>query len=287
MLPVPLRTPPLRRYQNVFFVVSMILCAALTTCALIAILTHVTIQGIQRLDLAALTQLPPAAGATGGGLANAIAGTFLVVGLATLLSVPVGLLAGIYLSEFGKRARLVWAIRLIANVLSGLPSILAGVFAYSALIATGIVGFSAIAGGVALALLMLPLIVRTTDEALQSVSQEQRWAAASVGASMSQRTLQIVLPAALPGIITGIVLAIARATGETAPLLFTALNSSFFSLDLREPISTLSVVVYNFALSPFPAQQELAWVGALILIALVSVASGLSRLISRHSSPLR
>jgi len=244
------------------------LCAGLTVLPLVAILAYVMVKGFGRLDLALFTQLPPGMGLSGGGVANALLGTLLVVSLATLLAVPVGVLAGIYLAEQPPSS---WtgSLRVVVNVLSGLPSILAGIFAYGLLVASGVVGFSAIAGALALGVLMVPLLVRTTDEAMRQVPLDIRWAAASVGASRTQAMLQVVLPAALPGISTGVLLAIARATGETAPLLFTALNSNFFPTGLREPTPTLSVLIYNFALAPFPPQQELAWAASLLLVLLV------------------
>ncbi|MEB3356641.1 MAG: phosphate ABC transporter permease PstA [Synechococcales bacterium] len=259
------------------------LCAMLAIAPLIAILFYVLFQGWQRLDLPLLTQLPPPPLVEGGGLGNAIIGTLLVVGIATGMAVPFGILAAVYLAEFsGDRPKIARNIRFATNVLSGVPSIIAGVFAYGLLVATGALGYSAIAGGMALAVLMLPTIVRTTDEALQLVPQDLRWAAASVGASSHQTLLKIVLPAAVPSILTGVVLAVARAAGETAPLIFTALNSSFWPRSLLEPIATLAVNVYNFALVPYANQQQLAWAGALILVILVLATSVISRSVTRR-----
>lgn len=256
-------------------------CMIMTIIPLFSVLFYVTIQGFRRLNLDLFTQLPPPPGLSGGGIANAVIGTLVVVGIATLISVPIGVLTAIYLSEFSGGNQMARAVRFATNVLSGVPSIIAGVFAYGLLVATGIVGFSSIAGGVALAVLMLPTIIRTADEALQIVPQEIRWAALGVGAYNYQTVLKIVLPAALPGILTGVTLGIARAAGETAPLLFTALFSNFWPnvspQGLLEPIATLSVLVYNFAIIPFAPQQELAWAGALILMLLVLTTSILSR----------
>lgn len=266
---VSLQRFQLRRWLNRLMLSLCALCTGIALLSLGSVLFSVFSQGSRRLDAALLTQLPPAAGLGGGGIANAILGSVIVITLATLLAVPLGIFAGLYLAEFAANGRLAVGLRLIVNVLSGLPSILAGVFAYGLLVITGITGFSAIAGAVALAIVMLPLIVRTTDEALQQVSAEIRWAAASVGASRSQAVFQVFLPVALPGILTGVLLAIARAAGETAPLLFTALNSSFFSINLQEPIATLSVLIYNFAIAPFPAQQELAWAASLVLVLVI------------------
>lgn len=262
------------------------LCMILTLIPLIAVLFFVFVQGFSRLNFDLFTELPPPPGLSEGGLANAIIGTLVVVGIAVILAVPIGVLAAVYLSEFSNNNKFATSIRFATNVLSGVPSIIAGIFAFGLLVSSGIVGFSAIAGGVALAVLMLPTIIRTTDEALKIVPQEIRWAALGVGAYKYQTVIKIVLPAALPGIITGITLAIARAAGETAPLIFTALFSNFWPnfspQGLTEPIATLSVLVYNFAILPFKPQQELAWAGSLILVLLVLVTSILARLATRR-----
>jgi phosphate transport system permease protein len=258
------------------------LCLIVTLIPLFAVLTYVTLQGFRRLDLALFLELPPPPGLDGGGIANAIVGTLVVVGIATLFSVPIGVMAAIYLSEFSGNNQVAQWIRFATNVLSGVPSIIAGVFAYGLLVASGIVGFSAIAGGVALSVLMLPTIIRTTDEALQIVPQDIRWAALGVGARNYQTVLKIVLPAALPGIVTGVTLGIARAAGETAPLIFTALFSNFWPRGVVEPIASLSVLVYNFAIIPFEPQQELAWAGSLILVLLVLATSIAARLATRR-----
>jgi phosphate transport system permease protein len=262
------------------------LCMILTLIPLIAVLFFVFVQGFSRINVDLFTQLPPPPGLDEGGLANAIIGTLVVVSIAVILAVPIGVLAAVYLSEFSHGNKFATSIRFATNVLSGVPSIIAGIFAFGLLVSSGIVGFSAIAGGVALAVLMLPTIIRTTDEALKIVPQEIRWAALGVGAYNYQSVVQIVLPAALPGIVTGVTLAIARAAGETAPLIFTALFSNFWPnvspQGLAEPIATLSVLVYNFAILPFKPQQELAWAGSLILVFLVLSTSILARLATRR-----
>jgi phosphate transport system permease protein len=262
------------------------LCMIVTLIPLIAVLFFVLVQGFSRINIDLFTQLPPPPGLDEGGLANAIIGTLVVVGIAVILAVPIGVLAAVYLSEFSNNNNFATSIRFATNVLSGVPSIIAGIFAFGLLVSSGIVGFSAIAGGVSLAVLMLPTIIRTTDEALKIVPQEIRWAALGVGAYNYQTVVQIVLPAALPGIVTGVTLAIARAAGETAPLIFTALFSNFWpnvsAQGLAEPIATLSVLVYNFAILPFKPQQELAWAGSLILVFLVLSTSILARLATRR-----
>ncbi|MBF2056511.1 MAG: phosphate ABC transporter permease PstA [Cyanobacterium sp. T60_A2020_053] len=261
------------------------LCVLVTLVPLAAVMYFVLLQGFSRLRFDLFTELPPPPGLEEGGLANAIIGTLVVVGIATAIAVPIGVLTAVYLSEFSNNGKTALAIRFATNVLSGVPSIIAGVFSYGLLVATGIVGFSSVAGGVALAVLMLPTIIRTSDEALKIVPQDIRWAALGVGAYNYQTVLKIVLPAALPGIITGVTLSIARAAGETAPLIFTTLYSNFWPnvspQGLLEPIATLSVLVYNFAIVPFEAQNELAWAGSLILVVLVLITSIIARLATR------
>lgn len=247
---------------------------------LILVLVYVVFRGFSRLDLAAFTELPPAPLAgEGGGFANALLGTLVMVGIGALVSVPFGVLAAIYLSEFSRGTVPRW-IRFATNVLSGVPSILIGVFIYGLfVITTG--SYSAVAGGFALGVLMLPIIVRTTDESLQIVPQQVRWAALGMGASKFQTVLRVVLPAALPAIATGLTLAVARAAGETAPLIFTALFSQYWLEGLWQPTASLSVLVYNFATVPYEGQQRLAWAAALILVAIVLLTSILSRWATR------
>jgi phosphate transport system permease protein len=260
------------------------LCMVITLIPLVLVLAFVIVQGAGRLDLALFTQLPPPPGLEGGGIANAILGTLIVVAIATLISVPFGIMAAIYLSEFSEDGQIARWVRFFTNVLSGVPSIISGVFVYALLVRSGLTGYSAVAGGVALAVLMLPTIIRTTDEALQIIPQEIRWASIGVGSSRYQTVLQIVLPAAVPSILTGVTLAIARAAGETAPLIFTALFSPFWPNGIFQPIATLSVLVYNFAIVPFQPQQELAWAGSLILVLLVLITSITARVVTSRKS---
>jgi len=224
-----------------------------------------------------------------GAFGNALIGTIIVVLLGTLISVPFGVLTAVYLSEFSStkvQKEVARWVRFGINVLAGVPSIIAGVFAYGLFVTNEIFGYSAAAAGVALAVLMLPTIVRTTDEALKIVPQEVRWASVGLGASNYYTTLRVVLPAALPSILTGVILAMARAVGDTAALIFTALFSSFWPRGLLEPIATLSVLVYNFASVPFKPQQELAWAASFFLVMLILVASVASRLVIRRQ-PMR
>lgn len=246
---------------------------------LLIILTYLITKGVSSLSGSVFTELPPPPLLEGGGFGNAILGTFIMVGIGALISVPLGVMAAIYLSEFngGKSAEL---IRFATNVLSGVPSIIVGVFAYSAIVLTT-KSYSAWAGGFALAILMLPIIVRTTDESLKLVPQEVRQASVGIGANQYQTVLQVVLPAALPAIVTGVTLSIARAAGETAPLIFTALFSQYWpnwDSGLVEPTASLAVLVYNFAIVPFKNQQEMAWGAAFILVMMVLLTSVASRL---------
>jgi phosphate transport system permease protein len=275
-----------RNYQSPrawFGVIMTILsgaCLGMALLPLFAVIYYVISKGINRLNLDLFTQLPPAAGTTGGGIGNAIVGTLIVVGLATLISVPIGVFAAVYLSEFSSGTLARW-VRFATNVLSGVPSIIVGIFAYGIIVLTT-QQFSAFAGGVALAVLMLPIVVKTTDEALQIVPPEVRWASVGVGASDYQTVLRVVLPAALPAIITGVTLAVARAAGETAPLIFTALFTFFWPQGIFQPIPSLAVLVYNFSTVPYASQQELAWAASLILVLLVLISSVLARLATRR-----
>jgi phosphate transport system permease protein len=258
------------------------LCILIALVPLALVLFYVTVNGFNRLDLDLFTQLPPAPGLQGGGIANAIVGTLIVVALATLIAVPIGVMCAIWLAEFGGDDTSIdeW-VRFGVNILAGVPSIISGVFIYGLMVKPALPGYSALAGGVALAVLMLPTIIRTTDEALKIVPQDIRWAALGVGASKYQMVLKVVLPAAIPAILTGVTLAVARAAGETAPLIFTALFSPFWPNGITNPIASLAVLVYNFATLPFKPQQELAWAASLILVLLVLISSIIARLVTR------
>lgn len=279
-------TSPRTLFNTVMTVVAFI-CGALALFPLLAVLSYVLFKGFSSLSLDVFTQLPPAPFRKGGGFGNAILGTLLMVGIGAIISIPTGVLAAIYLTEFsnGKIAR--W-VRFATNVLSGVPSIIAGVFAYSIVVLTltrlNLGSYSALGGGFALAILMLPIIVRTTDEALQLVPQDLRQASLGLGATNFQTVIQVVVPAALPAIVTGSTLAIARASGETAPLLFTALFSSFWPDGLLKPTASLAVLVYNFAISPFKNWQSLAWAASLILVLMVLITSIIARWATRQKA---
>ena len=255
-------------------------CGFLAVLPLLAVLIYVSIQGFSRLDLKLFTELPPPALMAGGGFGNAIVGTLEMVGIGAAISIPFGVMAAIYLTEFSKGNLSRW-IRFATNVLSGVPSIIAGVFAYGIVVVT-MGNFSALAGGIALSVLMLPVIVRTTDEALQLVPKDLRQASLGLGATNFQTVSQVVVPAALPAIVTGATLAIARASGETAPLLFTALFSQFWPKNLLSPTPSLAVLVFNFAISPFKNWQSLAWAASLILVLMVLITSIIARWATRQ-----
>jgi phosphate transport system permease protein len=257
------------------------LCGALALIPLFAVLIYVLVNGASRLGPDLFTQLPPPPLVKGGGFGNAFVGTLITVGISAALSIPFGVLAAIFLAEFARDTPLADAIDFFTNVLSGVPSIVVGVFAYSLVVlATGT--FSAVAGGVALAVLMLPTIVRTAAEALESVPNDFRQAAIGLGATQFQTVSRVVLPSAIPAIVTGVMLAVARAAGETAPVIFTALFSQYWNRGIWEPTATLSVLVFNFAIVPYKNQQELAWAGSLVLVVLVLVTSILARWATRR-----
>ncbi len=261
-----------------------LLATAIALIPLMAVLSYVIVNGARHLSWTLLTTLPPPPLVPGGGIGNAIVGTVITVSIATLISVPVGVLAAIALSEIARDTQFAAVVSFCADVLSGVPAIVIGVFVYGIVVVwTGT--FSALAGGIALGILMLPTIVRTATEALRSVPDEMRWGAIALGASSPQTSLQIVLPAALPGITTGVMLGIARAAGETAPVLFTALFSQFWfqsHLGLLQPVATLSMLIYTFATVPYANLQALAWAASLVLVSLVLVTNIASRIISGY-----
>ena len=253
--------------------------AILGSIPLFSVIYMLVTQGGARLDFEALTALPPAGFELGGGFANAILGTLVMVAIATAISVPLGLLAAIYLAILDPNSRLAGAARFVAKTLTGFPSILAGVFIYGILVIN--FGYSALAGGIALAVLMLPTIVLAAEEAMKQVPQRMTDAAFGMGCTRSQVIWKVVLPTGLPGILTGVMLAVAGAAGESAPLLFTALFSNYFMSELVEPTASLSILIYNFSAMPFQNQIELAWAASLVLVLIVLVFNILARLIGQ------
>ena len=240
---------------------------------LFSVLITLIIRGGSRLSVELFTSLPPAAFEEGGGIGNAILGTLAMVGMAALISIPIGILAAVYLAEIGPQTRFAQAIRFSAKILTGFPSVLAGVFAYGAVVMlTG--SFSAIAGALALSVLMIPTILLTAEESIRMVPDRMRQAAIGMGTTNFQTVRLVLLPTAFPGILTGVMLAIARAAGETAPLLFTALFSNDWlnaggRVQLNQPTASLAVLIYNFSSQPFENLIEIAWAAALVLVLLV------------------
>ncbi len=254
--------------------------AFLTLIPLFSIVFLVLKNGLPLLTWDALTQLPPAPGNKGGGFGNAIVGTALMVGLALILATPFGILSAIYINEYAPAARLSNAVRFVAKLLTGIPSIISGVFAYAVVVlATG--GFSAWAGGFALAILVLPTILLTAEQALLGVPKAFREASYGLGATNFQTIWRIVLPDALPAMMTGVMLAVARAAGETAPLLFTALFSQYWIQSLKEPTASLSVLIYNFSTTFDDHQKQMAWTASLVLVILVTLANVSAQVVFR------
>ncbi|HMC78400.1 MAG TPA: phosphate ABC transporter permease PstA [Vicinamibacterales bacterium] len=254
------------------------LCGAavlLSLVPLVFILFYVLKQGASSISWAFFTAMPVPPGETGGGMANGIVGSLMVTGLGALFAIPVGVGAGIYAAEY-RGTRFANSIRFAADTLNGVPSIVIGVFAYGVAVLP-FHHFSALAGGFALGIMMLPLVMRTTEELLLLVPASLREGALALGATRARAVFTVVVPAALPGILTGILLALARVAGETAPLLFTALNNTYFTTDPREPISTLTVQVYTYATAPYADWHQQAWAGALVLVMMVLTCSILAR----------
>jgi phosphate transport system permease protein len=278
----------LRHPRTLFSAALSILTGIATVIAcipLFSVLFMLVYRGGRTLSLACFTELPPAALQQGGGFGNAIIGTIVMVGIAALLSVPFGIMAAVFLAVIGPESKLASAVRFTAKTLSGFPSILAGVFAYAAVVMV-FRSYSAPAGGVALAVLMLPIVMLTAEEAMRMVPAKMKEAAVGMGCTQSQVVWKVILPTAFPGILTGVMLAIARAAGETAPLLFTALFSNYWiiqesKLQLMEPTASLAVLIYNFSGSPFDNQIEMAWAAALVLVRLVLAVNVTAQIFSR------
>ena len=279
----------LRRPRTLVNVLLSGLVTCMTLLALIPLFSVVWLllwRGGSKLSLALFTQLPPAPLERGGGFGNAILGTIIIVVLAALLSVPLGVLTAVFMAQASEKNRLATVVRFAAKVLTGFPSILAGVFAYGAVVlTTG--GYSAVAGAVAVAILMLPTVMLTAEDALRMVPPKMKEAAIGMGATNTQTVLMVLLPTAFPGILTGVMLAVARAAGETAPLLFTALFSNYWltsggHFNLMQPTASLAVLIYNFSGMPFKNQVEMAWAAALVMVLMVLVTNLIGQSLSRQ-----
>jgi phosphate transport system permease protein len=268
-----------RKFINGLMQALTCLCALLVVVPLCLVFYHVLRSGFGALNWAFFTQLPKPVGEAGGGMANAIVGTFELLGLAALIGVPIGVLGGIYLSEYGS-LRLNWALRFGADVLNGVPSIIWGMVVYS-LVVVPLKRFSALAGGIVLGMMMIPLIMRTTEEVLRLVPSGYREAALALGIAQWRAVLQIVVRTALKGIVTGVLLALARVAGETAPLLFTAFGNRFWNHHLSDPIAALPLQIFNYAISPYEDWHQQAWAGALVLLLFVAIVNVSVRVLTR------
>ena len=268
------------------------LFSTIAVLPLVLVLGYVLLKGASKISISLFTELPPPPGLEGGGIGNAIIGTLVVTFIAALFAIPVGVGGGIYLAEYSKSDWFAQFIRFGTNVLSGVPSIIAGIFIYGTIVTSRLIfgnAYSAVAGGLALSILMIPTVIKTTDEGLKLVPDDLRRGALGVGASRFITITRITLPAAFTPIATGVVLAIARAAGETAPLIFTALFSPYwanlFSVDgLFSSIATLSVLIYNFSIMPLEVQNELAWAASFVLVTLILSLNLFARWLGRFAS---
>jgi phosphate transport system permease protein len=276
------------RWRRLLSHVVILSCGASVIVALLPlafVLFYVISQGVASLNVAFFTETARPLGESGGGMAHSILGSIIVTGLGAVFAIPIGIMSGIYAAEYSG-TRMAAAARFAADTLNGVPSIVIGVFVYSiAVLPFG--GFSALAGAFALGIMMIPLIMRTTEELLRLVPSTLREGALALGATRGRAVFTVVVPAALPGILTGILLALARIAGETAPLLFTSLNNGFWNTDLRQPISTLTVQVFTYAISPYDDWHRQAWAGALVLVGMVLICSVLARLATARMERLQ
>jgi phosphate transport system permease protein len=274
----------IRRFRSAMGVFGTALCAGTSAVVLLIILGYVVRHGAAAVNIPFLTQVPHPVGVPGGGVANGIVGTLIIVSLAAIMAVPIGVLTGIYLALYG-RGRLPDLVRFMSDVLSGIPSIAVGLFAYTLLVQP-FGQFSAASASFAFMVMMLPIIARATEAAIFSVPSTLHEGALALGASTYSSIVEVVLPAARPAIVTGLLLSVARVTGETAPLLFTAFGSQFWVLDPFRPMAELSLQVFTYALSPYQSWHEQAWAGALLLIVGVFVLNLFARLILARRASL-
>jgi phosphate transport system permease protein len=272
-----------RLARNSFWTVLCVGCSFLTLIPLFSIVYLVFANGLPLLNLSVFSELPPAPGLEGGGFGNAVQGTVVMVAIGILLTAPLGILSAIYICEYNRRSHLASGVRFIAKLLTGVPSIICGVFAFAVVVlSTG--HFSAIAGGVALAVLTLPTILLTTEQAILGVPNSLREASYGMGATRFQTIFRVILPEALPAIMTGLMLAVARAAGETAPVLFTARFSQYWIQSLNDETASLAVLIYNFSTLPYEHQIKLAWTASLVLVVLVTITNIAAQLVfsKRH-----
>ncbi len=268
-----------RKATNLLVSTLAFLCAAITIVPLLMILGHLLSQGAKAVNLDFFTQLPKPVGEVGGGMANAIVGTLILIGLACLVGLPIGIIGGIYLAEFGNN-RTGWLVRFMSDILNGTPSIVIGIFAYTVVVLP-MRRFSALAGAFALGIIMIPTVIRATEELIKLVPISVREAGLALGIPLWKVILRIVVPSAKAGIVTGVLLALARIAGETAPLLFTAFGNRFWHQGLDQPIASLPVQIFTYAISPFEDWHRQAWAGALVLIAMILILNILTRIVTR------
>ena len=273
---------PWRRITNVAFIGLSALASVLVLAPLVAIFGYLLYKGIGSINLAFLTKIPKPVGESGGGMANAIIGSVMILGLGSIFGVPLGIGAGICLAEFG-HGKLVTLVRFTADVLNGVPSIVVGIAAYTMVVLPQ-QHFSAFAGGVALGIMMVPTIARTTEEMLLMVPNTIREAALGLGIPQWRATLQVTLRTASKGVITGCMLAFARVAGETAPLLFTAFGNQFWNVNPNQPTAALPIQIFSYAISPFDEWHKQAWAGALILIVLIVAAVSAVRIVTSRGT---
>jgi phosphate transport system permease protein len=271
-----------RRLTNLLVIGLSMLATAFGLLWLVLVLGTLLVDGVSAITPALFAQMTPPPGSSGG-LLNAIAGSVLMTGIATLIGTPTGILAGTFLAEYARSSRLGEVIRFINDILLSAPSIIVGLFVYEVMV-VHMGHFSAWAGAVALAIIMIPVVVRTTEDMLRLVPDTLREAAAALGAPRWQVIVQVAYRAAMQGMLTGVLLALARISGETAPLLFTALNNQFWSVDLNAPMANLPVVIFQFAMSPYADWQTLAWGGALLITATILVLNITARILVAWSS---
>ena len=264
-----------RKLLSSLFVGFCALSVLMALVPLAFVLFYVVSRGIVSLNLDFFTHMPVPVGEKGGGMANAIVGTLLITSLGSIFAIPIGILSGVYMSEYAG-TKLAAIVRFAADTLNGVPSIVIGVFVYAVAVLP-FKQFSALAGGLALGIMMIPIIARTTEELLLLVPGTMREGALALGATRARAVFTVVVPSALPGIVTGVVLALARIAGETAPLLFTSFSNRFFTTKLTQPIGSLTVQIYTYAISPYADWQRQAWAGALVLVMLVLTCSLLAR----------
>ncbi len=269
--------------RRIVSTIAVTLCLLSVIIALVPlgfILFFVVTRGIGALNWDFFTQLPKPVGEAGGGMANAIVGTLMLSGLGAIFAIPVGIVSGVYMSEYAG-TKFAGAVRFAADTLNGVPSIVVGVFVYG-IVVLQMRQFSMLAGSVALGVMMIPIIARTTEELLRLVPQTLREGALALGATRARATFSVVLPAALPGIITGVILALARIAGETAPLLFTSFNNRFWNTNPLQPTASLTVQIFTYASSPYEDWHRQAWAGALVLVSIVLTCSLLARWATRR-----